>query len=78
MTDGVGDCSQLIREKNVGAILTSLDSDGYAATARAMRKLFGETGNAVAARARQTAENEFSLYKIGVARYRQIYQRLLP
>ena len=78
ITEGVGDCSQLIREKNVGAILNSLDSNGYAETADALRDLFDETANDVSTRARQTAEDQFSLEKIGVAHYRQIYQRLLP
>jgi glycosyltransferase involved in cell wall biosynthesis len=76
VTDGIGDCSRIILENEVGVVLQSVSDDD-------MNKGVGKLGNLlsidqseIVKRCRTTAQSEFDLERVGVERYRNLYSRL--
>lgn len=77
ITDNVGDCSRLIDEKKVGAIVKHIDRENYLTAVSRLAEIWTENAAVVSARCRRTAEEKFSLENVGIARYRDIYENLL-
>lgn len=77
MTDGIGDCSTLIEENKVGAILKKTTKEDFLKALDDLSNLWCENKSRVLIRCRQTAKTHFSLEKVGIIRYRQVYQKLL-
>ena len=77
MTDGIGDCSTIINENKVGAIIENTNSENYRQALDNLFEIWNEKTSAVAERCRTTAEKSYSLEKVGIARYHNIYQKLL-
>lgn len=77
ITDGIGDCSNLIKVNKVGAVLEKITEEDYLKTLDDLSDLWKENKSEVSVRCRQTAEKHFSLENVGVVRYQQVYQKML-
>ena len=77
ITDGIGDCSRVISDNRVGVVLERPDAaeDLENAAARLMTLLTEK--DTIHERCKTTSMNEFDLHRVGSARYREIYERLL-
>lgn len=70
--EGVGDVDELILENRVGVLVRGFTNDSYE---KALDELPRNGG--IRERCADTARREFDLLKIGGARYRQLYRRLM-
>jgi glycosyltransferase involved in cell wall biosynthesis len=71
-TAGIGDIDALINNEKVGALLTEFDKQGYERVLRSIDHLSNEPHMY-----KEVAKRFFDLDEVGVARYRDIYSRLL-
>ncbi len=72
---GVGDSESVITQGRVGAVLTRFDEAAHEQGVVELLALLAEPG--LVARCREVADAEFAL-DIGVTRYRQLYELLMP
>lgn len=72
---GIGDLDEIIEENKVGVIIPEFNSEFYA---RAFKQIDTLLENVNLRRhCSETAYQEFDLYRVGVQKYRQIYQDIL-
>ena len=77
ITDGIGDCTRVINENQVGVVLPHTgDTDTLAAGAAELSSLLTEKDE-LRARCERTAFKEFDSRAVGGPRYRAVYRRLL-
>jgi glycosyltransferase involved in cell wall biosynthesis len=76
MTDGIGDYSDLIARKRLGAVLKELTTAAYLESVDALTELWSEEA-ALQKRCRETVEAYASLVPVGATRYQEVYQQLL-
>jgi len=77
ITDRIGDCSRIINDNRVGAVLPNAHtSQAFEAAGAELRSLLADR-QALRLRCQATAEAEFDLKVAGTPRYRSIYDRLL-
>jgi glycosyltransferase involved in cell wall biosynthesis len=74
INDGVGDSGTIVREAEVGVVLSTLDAPTFETLTATVRELIADPG--VAPRCRRTAVGVFDL-DAGVGRYRQLYAHLI-
>jgi glycosyltransferase involved in cell wall biosynthesis len=72
---GVGDVDSVIEGDRVGVVLRDLNDESYREALRAVEAMRREGG--LSERCRASAETRFDIERIGGARYRRLYQRLL-
>ena len=71
---GVGDCDEIVRGRDVGAVVEDFSENGYSKAYSEMQRLLADR-NAVALRCRESAIDYFSLNK-GMDSYSKIYETL--
>jgi glycosyltransferase involved in cell wall biosynthesis len=76
ITNDIGDYSDLIHRERVGVVLEQDSRECYLAAAEELAALWQE-GPALRNRCRTVAEEHASLETVGIARYRDIYDRLM-
>ncbi|HJT78807.1 MAG TPA: glycosyltransferase [Gemmataceae bacterium] len=76
-TEGIGDFSDLVGRERVGAVLRAFDAAAYADCVRRLRALW-EEGDSLRERCRSAALAHCDLDRVGGARYRELYDLLLP
>jgi glycosyltransferase involved in cell wall biosynthesis len=77
LTEGIGDCTNLIKEKKVGAIIKQMKEENYLIAINQVLEILREDISDASAHQRQVAEEKFSLEKVGIVSYSRIYQKLL-
>lgn len=75
ITGGIGDCSTLIKDNNVGAIIEKLDSEEYKAAVSKIVDLW--TDQSIRARCSRVVAENISLDEGGINRYLDIYEKML-
>jgi glycosyltransferase involved in cell wall biosynthesis len=75
-TAEIGDLDAQIAQHRVGVLLSRFDRDAYAEAIRAMTEL--RRDSQLAERCRALARQEYDLHDVGGARYRRLYEAVLP
>lgn len=79
VTDGIGDCSSVIRKYDAGVILDRADTASIQQGARSLEKMLAiENAPVLQERCRRAAIEEFDLIRVGHERYREVYKSLIP
>jgi glycosyltransferase involved in cell wall biosynthesis len=76
MRDCIGDLSCLVKQKKVGLIVETFSREAYQDVADDLIRLW--MNDALTKRCRQTAEDYFSLKAVGIPKYAEVYNRILP
>ena len=71
---GIGDVDVLLRDDQVGVLVSDFSESGYKAAAQAIRELCSEP--ALRQRCRKAGRERFSLCEIGIPRYDELYRRV--
>ncbi|MDQ6788698.1 MAG: glycosyltransferase family 4 protein, partial [Acidobacteriota bacterium] len=72
---GVGDVDDFILTDNVGVVINDFSRDSYFAGFNKIKELMNNKD--LTERCRKSAENRFDLVKVGGAKYRNLYRKLL-
>lgn len=75
-TDNIGDCSTVIEEGNVGAVLEQAGVESYDVAGRKVLDLLGEDKAHLSARCVNVAGRHFSIRHVGITKYIEIYKAL--
>lgn len=75
ITNDIGDCSMLIKNKNVGAVIEKLDSEEYKIAVSKIIDLW--TNKSIRFECKNIAAENISLHMIGINRYLNVYANLL-
>ena len=76
VNDGIGDTTQFILEDRTGVLISEFSAESYNQALDDLDRLM-QNRKELAERCKKSAKERFDLIKVGGARYRRIYQRLL-